>query len=46
MEQNIYIFDFALSDAEMDTIATLDTGHNLLFNHYDGEVTRMFMGWR
>ena len=46
MAENLNIFDFELSDDEMAQIQTLDTGHSLFFDHHDGEVTKMFMGWR
>ena len=46
MQQNVDIFDFALSDEDMAAIATLDTGRSLFFDHRDAETARMFMGWR
>ncbi len=46
MQQNFGIFDFELSDSEMQQIATLDTGRSLFFDHHDADTTRMFMGWR
>lgn len=46
MAENLNIFDFELSAEEMSQIATLDTKQSLFFDHHDGEVTRMFMGWR
>lgn len=46
MAQNLDIFDFTLSDEDMAEIAGLDTGKSLFFDHHDGEVTKMFMGWR
>lgn len=46
MEQNLNIFDFALSDDEMQTIAQLDLGHSLFFDHHDAEVAKLFMSWR
>lgn len=46
MEQNLDIFNFTLSDEDMAEIAKLDTGKSLFFDHHDGEVTKMFMGWR
>ena len=46
MEQNLNIFDFTLSNEDMEEIAKLDTGKSLFFDHHDGEVTKMFMGWR
>lgn len=35
IEENINIFDFELSEDEMKTISTLDTGHTEIINHYD-----------
>lgn len=46
MKQNIDILDFTLSDEDMATIARLDTGKSLFFDHHDPEVVKMFMGWR
>ena len=46
MIQNLDILDFMLSDDEMDEIRRLDTGRSLFFDHHDGEVTKMFMGWK
>ncbi len=46
MRQNLDILDFALSEDEMNRIRALDTGKSLFFDHHDGEVTKMFMGWR
>jgi 2,5-diketo-D-gluconate reductase A len=39
MAENFAVFDFALSDAEMSTIATLDAGKSLFFDHRDPEMT-------
>lgn len=46
IRQNIDIFDFSLSNEDMETIAGLDTGKSLFFDHHDAETARMFMGWR
>ena len=46
MAENINIFDFELSADEMARIEALDTQQSLFFDHHDGEVTKMFMGWR
>jgi diketogulonate reductase-like aldo/keto reductase len=46
MAQNLDIFDFELTADDMAQIQTLDTGKSLFFDHHDGEVTKMFMGWR
>ena len=46
IEQNLNIYDFDLTDAEMRQIDGLDTGHSLFFDHNDPETVKMFMGWR
>lgn len=46
MRQNLDIFDFTLSNEDMNEIADLDTGRSLFFDHHDPEVVKMFMGWR
>ena len=43
MRQNIDIFDFELTAEDMASIATLDTGKSLFFDHHDAETARMFM---
>ncbi|HJB46811.1 MAG TPA: aldo/keto reductase, partial [Candidatus Mediterraneibacter surreyensis] len=35
MEENFQIFDFALTEEEMQKIRALDTGESLFFSHYD-----------
>lgn len=35
MEQNLDVFDFALTDEDMSRIATMDTGTSLFFDHRD-----------
>ena len=44
MEQNINIFDFKLTDAELDEIRALDTGKSLFFSHYDPATVEMIIG--
>lgn len=46
MRQNLDIFDFELTNDEMQQIAKLDTGRSLFFDHHDAETARMFMNWR
>jgi 2,5-diketo-D-gluconate reductase A len=46
MEQNLDLYDFDLTDAEMKQIEGLDTGHSVFFDHNDPETVKMFMGWR
>lgn len=37
--ENVSIFDFALTDEEMQKISTLDTGHTEIIDHYDWRIT-------
>ncbi len=46
MKENIDIFDFTLTEDEMQQIAALDTARSLFFDHHSAEATRMFMGWK
>lgn len=39
IKENIDIFDFALTDAEMQEIAALDTGHTEIIDHLDWHTT-------
>lgn len=41
IEQNFDIWDFALSDDDMEKIAALDTGKSEIVNHYDPEFVKM-----
>ena len=41
IEENINIFDFTLTDEEMKKIATLDTGHTEIIDHYDWKIAEM-----
>ena len=40
MAENFDIFDFSLSDQDMETIATLDTNKSLFFDHRDPEMVK------
>ena len=44
MEQNIQVFDFELSDADMELIAALDTNCSAFFDHRDPAVIDMLAG--
>ena len=44
MEENIRIFDFALSQDDMELIAALDTGSSAFFDHRDPAVIDMLAG--
>ena len=41
MEQNMDIWDFTLSDADMAEIAGLDIGHSEIVNHFDPSFVKM-----
>ena len=41
MEQNIDVFDFTLSEADMEAIRKLDEGESLFFSHYDPATVEM-----
>lgn len=41
MEQNFDIWDFELSEADMDEIATLDIGHSEIVNHADPAFVKL-----
>lgn len=42
MEQNLNVFDFALSDEDMAAIAALDTQTSSFFSHYDPNMVEWF----
>lgn len=43
MQENFTIFDFKLSDDDMNTIKELDTKNSLFFNHQDPNTVDMFV---
>ena len=43
MEQNFNIFDFELTQDELQQIRTLDLGHSLFFSHHDPETVEMII---
>lgn len=46
MQENIDVFGFTLSDDDMTSIAGLDTGSTLFFNHDDPEWVSRLNGIR
>lgn len=44
MAENLDVFDFTLSDAEMDTLRGLDTGETAFFSHQSPEAVEMLTG--
>ncbi len=46
MAQNLQLFDFTLTDAEMDEILKLDTAQPVIMpSHHDPEITKWFMSF-
>lgn len=46
MAQNLQLFDFTLTDKEMNEILKLDTGQPVIMpSHHDPEITKRFMGF-
>lgn len=44
MIENFNVFDFALTDEDMQEIAKLDQGKSLFFSHYDPEMVQWLVG--
>ena len=44
MEENFHIFDFELSEEDMNKIRARDTGKSLFFSHYDPETVEFLTG--
>ena len=44
MIQNFEVFDFALSDKDMEAIRKLDEGESLFFSHYDPDTVEFLTG--
>ncbi|ORL43590.1 aldo/keto reductase, diketogulonate reductase [Zunongwangia atlantica 22II14-10F7] len=45
IKQNIDVFDFELSNEDMDAIATLDTNTTKFFDHRDVKMVKQFKTW-
>lgn len=44
MAENLDVFDFELTDEEMSSIATLDTGASQFFDHRDPSMVKWLSG--
>ena len=42
MQENINVFDFELTEEDMNSIKTLDTSNSLFFSHYDPNMVEWF----
>ena len=45
MQENIDVFDFELTEAEMARVAALDQGHSAFLSHQDPATVEQFMVW-
>ena len=43
IQENLTIFDFKLTEDDMNTIKELDTKNSLFFNHQDPNTVDMFL---
>ena len=43
MQENLDVFDFTLTDGEMQQIASLDKGESVFFSHYEPDTVEWFM---
>lgn len=46
MEENLNIWDFALTDEEMAAISALDLGHSEIIDHSDADRVKWLNGWK
>lgn len=46
MEENIDIWDFSLTDAEMAAVSSLDLGRSEIVDHHTAETVKWLTGWR
>ena len=46
MEENLNIWDFRLSDEDMEAIGTLDLGHSEIIDHSAADTAKFLNGWK
>ena len=45
MKENFEIFDFELSNDDMETLRSLDKGESIFVNHYDPEFVQSIINY-
>ena len=46
MEEDLNIWDFVLSDADMEAIRELDLGHSEIIDHSAADTAKFLNGWK
>ena len=46
MEQNLDIWDFSLTDEEMEQIREKDLGHSEIINHFDPQLVKWLLSYK
>ncbi len=46
MKQNFDVFDFSLTQEDMDKIKTMDIGHSEIVNHFDPQWIKSLHTWK
>lgn len=46
MEENLYIWDFELSEEDMEAVGKLDLGHSEIIDHSTVETVKWLNGWK
>jgi diketogulonate reductase-like aldo/keto reductase len=46
MEQNLDIWDFSLTDEEMEQIKEKDLGHSEIINHFDPQLVKWLLSYK
>ena len=46
MEQNLDIWNFTLTEEEMEKIRKKDLGHSEIFNHFDAQIVKWVLSYK